>query len=245
MDRPGHRRADADRRSRARPARQPLQRRQVRPPRPPARRHDGQRRGRVHRHALPPRPGSLGPRDVHRPPAGGGGSSRDRQPELPATPMESAVVAFTMRALGQSSVCCDTETSRRFGPRPGNRAAGNRCVREARHDLRPPHLHREAGHHREAARAVRQARQGAPGAPSRQAGVLRRDRDRRDQHLRPHLGVRERRGSRAAARRHAGRPRVAGVPQDERGGRQSAAPGKPDHDARAVLPAAALISGIA
>ena len=33
--------------------------------------------------------------------------------------------AFTVRALGQSSVCCDTETSRRFGPRPGNRAGGN------------------------------------------------------------------------------------------------------------------------
>jgi hypothetical protein len=31
----------------------------------------------------------------------------------------------TMRALGQASVCCDTETSRRFGPRPGNRAGGN------------------------------------------------------------------------------------------------------------------------
>ena len=66
MDRSGDGRHHADHRSRARAARQPVQRRQVRPARAPVRRHHGQRRGRVHRYAVPPRSGPLGARDVHR-----------------------------------------------------------------------------------------------------------------------------------------------------------------------------------
>ena len=62
---PDTRCADADRRPGGAPAGQPVQRRQVRSPRPALRRHHGRRRGGVHRHALPARPGPFGARPVH------------------------------------------------------------------------------------------------------------------------------------------------------------------------------------
>src|SRR6266581_1160209 len=88
---------------------------------------------------------------------------------------------------------------------------------------RSSHLSHQAGRHAGLSRQLREVRPRAADAPSRPTGRLHVLGVRRDQHARPHLGLRGRRRPHEAPRRHAGGSRLAGVRAQERRGRQSRA----------------------